>query len=562
MTTYLDPPVPTAVPAPPRLRQLAREQLLGVASQGLAGAGNLGFALLAVRLLGQAEFATLATFLALYLLLMMPALGLSASTSIAPEAEARTRRRAARAGLVAAVLLVVGAAPLARLLHLPAAMVVLLGAAAPSAGPLALARGRLYGTGQHQAAAISLLIEPVARMAIGLWLTSRSGAVGGAAGVVAAGYIALLVARAADRRAGAQLAVSDPRRSQRGVASATAAAFLLLVVVQNQDLVLANRLLSREGAGLFAALSMVGGIAAFATSTVPLVLLPRASASASPGSRAALSVALAVAAALGGLAAGVGALAPPALFAGVLGQRYEAVAELAGMYLLAMALLGVARVMVAHQCAAGRARLMVLLVAATALLQAGCIVAAPRTPAAVAGGTLTAMATLVIVLAVTNVWPGLAFASRVARWRSRLSRPPVNGTGWMIVGLTVLALGLRLRVTRGIWVDEATSIMQARMSFSRMLDSLYSTDVHPPGYGALLWVWTRAFGAGELAVRMPSILLGAALVPMVYLAGRALYDRRAGLVAAAFAALAPQAVWYGQEARMYALFMLLAAATV
>lgn len=562
MTAYLDSSAPTTVSAPPRLRQLAEEQLLGVASQGLAGAGNLGFALIAVRLLGQAEFATLATFLALYLLLMMPALGLSASTSIAPEAEARTRRRAARVGLVAAALLLMGAVPLAKLLHLPVAMVVLLGVAAPSAGPLALARGRLYGTGQHRAAAISLVIEPVARMTIGLWLTSRAGAVGGAVGVVAAGYIALLVARTVDRRAGAYQAVSDPSSSQRGVASATAAAFLLLVVMQNQDLVLANRLLAREGAALFAALSMVGGIAAFATSTIPLVLLPRATAPPSPASRVALYVALAVAAALGGLAAAAGALAPPGVFAGVLGQRYEAVAELAGMYLLAMALLGVARVMVAHQCAAGRARLMIALVAASAALQAGCIIAAPRTPAAVAVGTLTAMATLVIALAVTNVLPRLPLASRTARRRLRLSRPSVSRTGWIIVGLTALALGLRLRITRGIWVDEATSIMQARMSFWGMLDSLQSTDVHPPGYGALLWVWTRAVGTGELAVRMPSILLGAALVPMVYLAGRALYDRRAGLVAAAFAALAPQAVWYGQETRMYALFMVLAVTTV
>ena len=93
--------------------------------------------------------------------------------------------------------------------------------------------------------------------------------------------------------------------------------------MQNQDLVLANRLLAREGAALFAALSMVGGIAAFATSTIPLVLLPRATAPPSPASRAALYVALAVAAALGGLAAAAGVLAPPGVFAGLLGTCWR-----------------------------------------------------------------------------------------------------------------------------------------------------------------------------------------------------------------------------------------------
>jgi uncharacterized membrane protein len=69
----------------------------------------------------------------------------------------------------------------------------------------------------------------------------------------------------------------------------------------------------------------------------------------------------------------------------------------------------------------------------------------------------------------------------------------------------------------------------------------------------------RLFGDGELAVRGPSILASAALIPTLFVAGRELFDRRTGLVAAGFATIAPLVVWYGQEARMYALFMLLGA---
>jgi 4-amino-4-deoxy-L-arabinose transferase-like glycosyltransferase len=68
----------------------------------------------------------------------------------------------------------------------------------------------------------------------------------------------------------------------------------------------------------------------------------------------------------------------------------------------------------------------------------------------------------------------------------------------------------------------------------------------------------HVLGTGELAVRLPSLLAATALIPLVYAAGRDIYDRRAGLVAAALMTVAPFGVWYAQEARMYALYMLFA----
>ena len=75
----------------------------------------------------------------------------------------------------------------------------------------------------------------------------------------------------------------------------------------------------------------------------------------------------------------------------------------------------------------------------------------------------------------------------------------------------------------------------------------------PVGHGA------RCSGTGELAVRAAvADRRRRALVPLLYVVARELYDRRAGLAAAALGAVAPFAVWYAQEARMYALFMLFA----
>jgi uncharacterized membrane protein len=123
----------------------------------------------------------------------------------------------------------------------------------------------------------------------------------------------------------------------------------------------------------------------------------------------------------------------------------------------------------------------------------------------------------------------------------------------------LLGLAIRVAFMRSIWVDEAISIHQAHMSLSGMLENLRATDRHPPLHYLVLWVTVRLFGDGELAVRAPSILASAALIPALFATGRELFDRRTGLVAAAFVTVAPLIVWYGQEARMYALFMLLGA---
>src|SRR4029453_2079720 len=68
----------------------------------------------------------------------------------------------------------------------------------------------------------------------------------------------------------------------------------------------------------------------------------------------------------------------------------------------------------------------------------------------------------------------------------------------------------------------------------------------------------RVLGTGELAVRVPSLIAATAMIPLIYAAARDIYDRRAGMAAAALATVAPFAVWYADEARMYALFMVFA----
>jgi uncharacterized membrane protein len=131
-------------------------------------------------------------------------------------------------------------------------------------------------------------------------------------------------------------------------------------------------------------------------------------------------------------------------------------------------------------------------------------------------------------------------------------------------GIIIAGLILRLLVPRGIWLDEAISIHQARLSLHDLFRNLYFGDRQPPLYHLTLWLTIRAFGHSEFAVRLPSLIAGSLMIPVLYELGREFYDRRTGLIAAAFAAASPLLVWYSQEVRMYmfvTLFGLLALLT-
>ncbi|MBV9660857.1 MAG: glycosyltransferase family 39 protein [Acidimicrobiales bacterium] len=522
------------------------------AGQLAAGVGNLGFALVAARLLDPAGFAHLSVFLSLYLVLSLPATSLSAATAIAPGRRNAMLRTVARVSVAGAAVICVVSPWLAGALKLPVAMVLGLALALPATSPLALDRGRLYGTRRYERLVASLLAEPIVRLSFGLALAAGTGEVGAAAGVVAAAYAAREVVRpvtskvrrSASRRSG------DEAHRPPG-AGWTAGAFALVAVVQTQDLVFANSILPPARAGAYAVLSTLGGTAAFATVTIPLVLLPRAVGRV----RRSLAVATGLAAVMGLAAVGVAALAPRLLVATVFGARYTSMSTYVVPYLIAMALLGVARVLAAHRCATGSPRRTALLIGGTAVAQAIAISVWGRTVGTIAATTVASTAALVAVLGIDE---GLSQAHLATRALAKIRAVLTTRTARIVGAFTATGLLVRFIVLRGIWLDEATSIHEAGMPFSAMLSNLRTTDVHPPLYFSILWLSVRVFGHGPLAVRIPSILAGAAIVPVAYLAAQDAWDRRSGLIAAALASVAPILVWYSQEARMYSLFMLLA----
>ena len=86
-------------------------------------------------------------------------------------------------------------------------------------------------------------------------------------------------------------------------------------------------------------------------------------------------------------------------------------------------------------------------------------------------------------------------------------------------------------------------------------DQVYNTSITPPLHYVLAWLSTQFGGDSTVLVRLPSLIFGTALVPVVYLIGTRLGGVWVGLVAALLIALSPHAIWYSDEARNYATMM-------
>lgn len=124
---------------------------------------------------------------------------------------------------------------------------------------------------------------------------------------------------------------------------------------------------------------------------------------------------------------------------------------------------------------------------------------------------------------------------------------------WLPVIILLLAIFTRLHdiADQSLWHDEGNSLRLAERSINDLLDAT-SRDIHPPGYYLLLKGWTELAGTSEFALRLLSALWGMLAVAGTVALGKRLFALEVGLLAAALIAVNPFAVYYGQEARMYA----------
>ena len=133
---------------------------------------------------------------------------------------------------------------------------------------------------------------------------------------------------------------------------------------------------------------------------------------------------------------------------------------------------------------------------------------------------------------------------------------------WLLAGIIAAAAVVRFATLdhQSYDHDEAVTAWRVLNSgLGKTLHVVVNSERSPPLYYLLAWLWSKLFGTGEVGLRSLSALIGTLTVPAAYLAARELCSRRAGLIAAALTAFNPYLVWYSQEARSYALFVLFAA---
>ncbi|HET6315079.1 MAG TPA: glycosyltransferase family 39 protein, partial [Chloroflexota bacterium] len=120
------------------------------------------------------------------------------------------------------------------------------------------------------------------------------------------------------------------------------------------------------------------------------------------------------------------------------------------------------------------------------------------------------------------------------------------------LALVLLAAGLRFyRIdVQSLWYDEGISAFQLTRSFGDIVHAA-SQDTHPPLYYWTLKAWGDVFGSSELALRGLSAIWGVVAVALTWLIGKRLFGQLEATIAALLLAVAPLAVYYSQEVRMY-----------
>lgn len=141
--------------------------------------------------------------------------------------------------------------------------------------------------------------------------------------------------------------------------------------------------------------------------------------------------------------------------------------------------------------------------------------------------------------------------------------PGVSSDGGWPVELVVVALGavlvgvvLRFVARTPLWLDEALTVNLSELPLGDLPDAL-RRDGHPPLFYALLHGWMQVFGQSDVAVRALSGVISLVALPLAWVAGRRRGGRPLALVTVSVLALAPYALRYATETRMYALVTVL-----
>ena len=142
---------------------------------------------------------------------------------------------------------------------------------------------------------------------------------------------------------------------------------------------------------------------------------------------------------------------------------------------------------------------------------------------------------------------------------NKLRKSQIASLPSLLLVLILFAFALRMfhAADSLMWGDEGFSVFSANRDLLTITLDTTTIDPHPPLYYYLLHFYFSIAGYSELAIRFFSIFFGTATIALVWAIGKRMFDARVGLLATFFATIAPFAVQYSQEIRMYALALFL-----
>jgi len=152
-------------------------------------------------------------------------------------------------------------------------------------------------------------------------------------------------------------------------------------------------------------------------------------------------------------------------------------------------------------------------------------------------------------------------ASAIPSTSARASR--ISSIHCILALILLLASALRLIHLghESLWVDEATTILSARVSLHDLLPTIIRLENMPPLHLVIMNRWVHVFGDSDFSVRFPSAVFGIASVAMMYLLARRMAPagdgERFGLIAALLLAISRYHIAYSQQARAYSFLVLL-----
>jgi 4-amino-4-deoxy-L-arabinose transferase-like glycosyltransferase len=142
---------------------------------------------------------------------------------------------------------------------------------------------------------------------------------------------------------------------------------------------------------------------------------------------------------------------------------------------------------------------------------------------------------------------------RVGSQRATAESWQVSGALIALIGITAVGFALRVAgMDQSLYGDERyTYSIVTGHGLGGVWHQVYSTSITPPLHYYLAWLSVQFGGDKTILVRLPSLLLGTATIPLLYVLAKRIGGTAVGLLAAGLLALSPFAIFYSTEARAY-----------